>query len=247
MMLINIKMLTDQAYRTIQKNLGEIYKMISEHPSDSSWLNAYLGFEPYETKKYTINDFSLELADDYNEISFTNAVTLYESLKELPRYILCNNRFWGWIILEKAYKQAQTCTKKFDTQTLKNLWFMGNSRRDLMLGVMSRYFFMAEISVDNSSKDKYGLLNFLLTNTETYRGFCYRNLGMIKNVTLGVLRAEKDFSVITGKPILKKEGAQIVKYASRLGSVMLLDRISEKEMYELVFRAIPKIVEKNIS
>ena len=87
-------------------------------------------------------------------------------------------------------------------------------------------------------------MKFLLTNEETYRGFCYRNLGMIKNITLGVLRAEREFSNITGKPILKKEGAQIVKYASRLGSVMLLDRLSEKEMYELVFRAIPKIVEK---
>ena len=85
-----------------------------------------------------------------------------------------------------------------------------------------------------------------MTNTETYRGFCYRNLGMIRNVTLGVLRAEKEFSEINGKPILKKEGAQIVKYASRLGSVMLLDRLSEKEMYESVFRAIPKIVE-NVS
>ena len=244
MMLINIKMLTDQAYRTIQKNLDDIYKMITEHPSDSSRLKDYLGFDPYETKKYTINDFSLELADDYDEVSFKNAINLYESLKNLPRYVLCNNRFWAWINLEKAYKQAQKCTKKFNIQTLENLWFMGNSRRDLMLGVISRYFFMAEISSDNSSEDKYGLLKFLLTNAETYRGFCYRNLGMIKNITLGVLRAEREFSNITGKPILKKEGAQIVKYASRLGSVMLLDRLSEKEMYELVFRSIPKIVEK---
>ena len=55
MMLINIKMLTDQAYRTIQKNLGDIYKMITKHPSDSSWLKDYLGFDPYETKKYPIN------------------------------------------------------------------------------------------------------------------------------------------------------------------------------------------------
>ena len=57
MMLINIKMLTDQAYRTIQKNLNDIYKMITEHPSDSSWLKDYLGFDPYETKNIQLMIF----------------------------------------------------------------------------------------------------------------------------------------------------------------------------------------------
>jgi hypothetical protein len=241
-MEINIKMMKEEAYRSIQKDCDGILKMINEHPSDSSWLSNYLGFEPYETKKYVIEDFDLKYDEDYNNVAFDNAVILYESLNKLPKYILCNNRFWAWINMEKAYKQAKIATKNFNSQILKNLWFMGSARRDIMLGVMSRYYNMIEVSIDESKEDKYELSKFILTTAETYRGFCYRNLGMIKNVTLGVLQAEKDYVDQTGNPILKKPGAQIVKYASRVGSVMLLDMLSKEEMRNYIYPKINNII-----
>lgn len=243
-MKINIKLMTEEAYRTLQKDCDGVLKMIINHPSDSSWLKDYLGFEPYEVKKYVIDDFELKFADDYNDVALENAIILYEKLNKLPKYILCNNRFWAWINMEKAYRQAQIATKQFNSQILKNLWFMGNSRRDIMLGVMSRYFNMINVSIDDSLENKYELSKYLLTTAETYRGFCYRNLGMIKNVTLGILQAEKDYVDITGVQILKKPSAQIVKYASRVGSVMLLDVLSKEEMRAAIYPKIDKIVKE---
>lgn len=243
-MEINIKMMTEEAYRTLQKDCDGVLKMIINHPSDSSWLKDYLGFKPYEVKKYVIDDFELKFADDYNDVALENAIILYEKLNKLPKYILCNNRFWAWINMEKAYRQAQIATKQFNSQILKNLWFMGNSRRDIMLGVMSRYFNMINVSIDESLENKYELSKYLLTTAETYRGFCYRNLGMIKNVTLGILQAEKDYVDITGVQILKKPSAQIVKYASRVGSVMLLDVLSKEEMRAAIYPKIDKIVKE---
>lgn len=243
-MEINIKLMTEEACRTLQKDCDGVLKMIINHPSDSSWLKDYLGFEPYEVKKYVIDDFELKFADDYNDVALENAIILYEKLNKLPKYILCNNRFWAWINMEKAYRQAQIATKQFNSQILKNLWFMGNSRRDIMLGVMSRYFNMINVSIDDSLENKYELSKYLLTTAETYRGFCYRNLGMIKNVTLGILQAEKDYVDITGVQILKKPSAQIVKYASRVGSVMLLDVLSKEEMRAAIYPKIDKIVKE---
>lgn len=243
-MEINIKLMTEEAYRTLQKDCDGVLKMIINHPSDSSWLKDYLGFEPYEVKKYVIDDFELKFADDYNDVALENAIILYEKLNKLPKYILCNNRFWAWINMEKAYRQAQIATKQFNSQILKNLWFMGNSRRDIMLDVMSRYFNMINVSIDDSLENKYELSKYLLTTAETYRGFCYRNLGMIKNVTLGILQAEKDYVDITGVQILKKPSAQIVKYASRVGSVMLLDVLSKEEMRAAIYPKIDKIVKE---
>ena len=243
-MEINIKIMTEEAYRTLQKDCDGVLKMIINHTSDSSWLKDYLGFEPYEVKKYVIDDFELKIADDYNNVALENAIILYEKLNKLPKYILCNNRFWAWINMEKAYRQAQIATKQFNSQILKNLWFMGNSRIDIMLGVMSRYFNMINVSIDESLENKYELSKYLLTTAETYRGFCYRNLGMIKNVTLGILQAEKDYVDITGVQILKKPCAQIVKYASRVGSVMLLDVLSKEEMRAAIYPKIDKIVKE---
>lgn len=50
-MEINIKLMTEEAYRTLQKDCDGVLKMIINHPSDSSWLKDYLGFEPYEVKE----------------------------------------------------------------------------------------------------------------------------------------------------------------------------------------------------
>lgn len=94
-MEINIKMMTEEAYRTLQKDCDGVLKMIINHPSDSSWLKDYLGFKPYEVKKYVIDDFELKFADDYNDVALENAIILYEKLNKLPKYILCNNRFWA--------------------------------------------------------------------------------------------------------------------------------------------------------
>lgn len=133
-MEIDIKMMTEEAYRTLKKNYEEVYKMICDHPSDSSWLKDYLGFEPYEVKKYVIDDFELKIADDYKTVEFDNDIKLYETLNKLPKYILCNIRFWAWITFEKAYKQAIAAIPFKSSAIVKNWWLPGNSRRDLMLG-----------------------------------------------------------------------------------------------------------------
>ena len=70
--MIEIKIMTEQAYKTLQKNYEEVTKMINDHPSDASWLKGYLGFEPYETKKYLIEDFELENDEDYSKCALQN-------------------------------------------------------------------------------------------------------------------------------------------------------------------------------
>ena len=54
MTMINVKLMTQEAYLTLRTNSEEVIKQINDHPSDSTWLKNYLGFEPYETKDYQI-------------------------------------------------------------------------------------------------------------------------------------------------------------------------------------------------
>ena len=78
-----------------------------------------MGFEPFEEKKYEINDFDLELSDDNENVLLNNGIIVYENLKDLPRYVLCNNRFWAWILFKKAYRQAISSTKMDDPIYIK--------------------------------------------------------------------------------------------------------------------------------
>lgn len=61
-------MMTEEAYKTLQKDYEDVYKMVVEHQTDGSWLKNFLGFESFETKKYVIDDFELESAENYDDI-----------------------------------------------------------------------------------------------------------------------------------------------------------------------------------
>lgn len=241
-MEINIKFMKEAAYATLQKNPEEVYNKILNNPLDSCWLKEYLGFDPYEVKEYSIEDFHLSSSNDYSKVFFENCITLYEHLRHLPRYILCNPRFWAWITFEKAYEVAQASTPLTSSSLISSTWLITDSRRSLMLGIISRFFFMVQISVDETKKDKYELTKYLMTNMETYRSFCYRNMGMLKNVTLAVLHAQKDICERLKITLVNKQSADMIKETSKIGSVMLLDVMSEKEIYDMIFPKFLRMV-----
>lgn len=244
-MQINIKLMTEEAYKTLQKNIDEIYEQIIKHPSDCTWLKDYLGFEPFEEKKYVIEDLQLDDDSEYENVAFNNTIKLYNSLKELPRYILCNNRFWAWITFEKAYKQA-IHSIKFTKDILKNWWLSGNSRRDLLLGVISRFYFYAEVTYDNSIEDKFEITRYALKHGEAYRNIAYRNIGMLKSVSLEYFRVQKDFTENTGIQMTQYYCRELMKEASRMGSVMLIDLATNEEIYNYLYSKLLKITKQAI-
>lgn len=240
-MEINVKLMTEEAFSTLQKNTSEVFKQIQDHPSDATWLADYLGFEPYETKKYTIEDVDLKCAENYADVAFDNAKTIYEHLNHLPRYILCDMRFWAWFTFEKAYKQA-IASAKLSESLVKNTWLPSTNRRNLMLSIISRYYFMIMVAMDNDSKNAdFDLAKYLYSNQELYRLICYSNIGMINNVTRGLIRSFKDYSERNGV-ILRERTREIFKYATRLSSIRLIDLMSEQEVYDYMYEKIEKIL-----
>lgn len=235
-MQINIKMMTEEAYFTLQKNHAEVYKMIVDHPSDSSWLKDYLGFEPYEEKKYIVEDFSLKNADNYQEVALENAITLYESFKDLPRYILCNNRFWCWVLFSKFYRQAQKAVK-FTDGTLVSRWLIRNSRRSLMLGVISRQYFKVEVSHKEGS-NQYELTEFIIKNHNPYKNITMRNIGMLENVVIPYLQICKEMQQKYAIVLDDDFCSTLMKEASKIGSVMLIDVMKKDEIYAILLDRI---------
>lgn len=236
---INVKLVTETAYATIQSNIKEIYKNIVNHPSDSSWVEDLIGCDLYETKTYTIDDFQLKYSSKYSDVECENGIILYEHLKDLPRYILCNSRFWAWIILEKGYKQARLAME-FTEGSVRNFWFANDARRPIMLNVMGRQYFKVEVSVNDNLKDKYELTKFLFTNHNIYKNFSYRNCCMLKNVSGALLNSMYFLSKKFNIKLNDIQSSLFVKHVSRLGSVQLLDIIPEDEIYRyLCLKMIP--------
>ena len=56
-------------------------------------------------KKIFVQDFNLTDNPDSKDkdIDFENSIKIYESLKSVPNFILCDDRFWLWLHLDKFY------------------------------------------------------------------------------------------------------------------------------------------------
>lgn len=243
-MEINVKLLTESAYSELRKNKKEVYRQIVDHPSDCSWLKGYLGYEPFEEKKYVIKDFALKDAKNYQEVAEENAITLYEALKGLPRYILCNNRFWIWLLFTKFYKQAPKAID-FNENTLITRWLIGESRRELMLGVISRQYFKVEVAVTEGS-DKYDLAKFIICNHNPYKNITMRNIGMLKNVVVPYLKICKEMKENYGITLNDEFCSTLMKEASKIGSVMLIDIMDQNEIYDILHAKITEYIREEL-
>lgn len=250
MATINIKYMTDEAVETLRSNVGTIIQKLQDNPDSSSWLRTYLSGEIYVTKKYEIEDFELEIPADSKDkdTDFRNSVLLYERLRDLPQYVLSDERFWMWINFEKGYKAALVYMPIDKESTFKNHWlFSQSNHRSLMFGVLSRTFYRVANSVDDSLLDKYEYTRFVVDNPNRYREYSWRSYSNEKKLILAALKAEKKALTKYDYPENNKLYPKLAAEVSKKASCMLLDVMAEKDIEEFVFKAHCRLIEEAAS
>ncbi len=248
--MINICFMTDEALETLKENALLVTNNLKSFPHDSNWLSSIYSGKLYDEKKYRIPEFRLKtsLDGDYSKVDFDNSITLYESLKELPRYILTDERFWAWINFTVGYQASlQSMTIKSNSTFLDHWLFTQGTRRGIFFGVMSRCFFRVALTVDERLEDKYELTRFVIDNPERFRNLSWRSNSSEKHIVLGVLKAEKSIydnyinDPIYGEKMKRAEKGthniytKIASYLSLYGSVRLIDVVSEEDIYKVTY------------
>ncbi|HCY06765.1 MAG TPA: hypothetical protein DHS57_05765 [Erysipelotrichaceae bacterium] len=235
---INIKFLKEEVLESLKNNQKFITKKIYDNQDNNRWIYELYGEDIYETKKYYIDDFNLSLDQngEYSNVDFQNSILLYETLKDLPAFILSEERFWLWILLEKGYAAAlQAMPIKPDSKVFSHHWlFSGGNRRGLMYGVLSRCFFRVKLSIDNTLEDKYELTRYVIEKPERFRNLTWRSYSNNKKIILGVLKGQKKAveELKDEKTNLYKE---ISKYISQKASTKLIDVMEEKDFEDFAY------------
>ncbi|MGS0972247.1 MAG: DUF6339 family protein [Candidatus Izemoplasmataceae bacterium] len=246
---IYIKFMSDELVATLKKNLSTAVKYMNNNKIDSSWIsNIYKG-KRYIEKTVTIPDFTLKtsLNNNYKEVDYENSITLYESLKELPNYILSDERFWAWLNFEKCYDVAlQAMPTENRVSTVRDHYlFNQNPRRALFFGVLSRCYFRVALTVDENRDDKYELTKFVVENPQRFRELSWRSFSSHNKIVRGVVGAEKDAIEKYGDQFKSSYYGSIAKYVSRIGSVKLLDALSEKDYYDYTSSYIENLIQED--
>lgn len=244
-MKINICYLTDDALETFKSNIETIHFIINNSPSNNRELIDFLPVNPFVKRKYTIEDFQLKTAEsgNYKEVDYQNSITLYESLKHLPRRILTDERFWLWLNI-KYYEVSIQAMKIKSSTTLRDHWtFYQGTRRGVFFGVLSRSFFRVDLSVDPTLEDKYELTKYVIENPERFRTLSWRSYSSNKSIVLGALKAQKKFEEAYPGRIKREYYNLVSKRISRYGSVKLLDSLTEEEVFNIVYDTLIELTE----
>ena len=93
--------------------------------------------------------------------------------------------------------------------------------------------------------DKFEITKYALRHSEAYRNIAFRNIGMLKTVSLEYFRVQKDFTNKTGIEMNTRYCRELMKEASRMGSVMLIDLATSKEIYDYLYLKLKKIIEND--
>lgn len=249
---IHIKYMTDEALETLKANTSVITERLTENQTSSTQLSEFVPSELYVTKKYEIEEFTLRVPKDEKdrETDIYNSILLYERLHHLPRYVLTDERFWCWMNFEMGYEVAlKYMPVKKNSSVFKDHWLLTQGkRRGLFFGVLSRCYFRVALSVDNTLDDPYELTKFVIENPLRFRELTWRSFSSEKMIVLGSLKAEK--RIQAEYPHVEentKHFAEIAKHLLKLGSVMLLDCMTEKDIEEYVYKKYKEMMEEELA
>lgn len=255
---INICYITEDALETLYKNSEEVANYLIKEKDNSNWLKLIYNGELFEEKKYKIDDIELLVDDNYENVDFKNSIMIYEALKELPRYVLTDERFWCWFNFTIGYRAALQAMKINSKTTFEDHWlFKQGKRRGLFFNVLARCYFRVELSIDENNEDKYHLTKFVIENPERFRTLSWRSNSSEKTIVVGALKAEKDIvekykDIIDVDKIKYNDGkgtiySEVTKKISLYGSVRLIDAASEEDIYNFVYEAMDEMVQKELN
>ena len=245
--LINVCLMSQKAFNnlTVEGKEKRIAELLQANPTDSSWLKDEISKNDplYVRKSFVIPDFTLKVDPDgdYSKVDFENSVTLWKALKGLPRYILCDERFWLWINFEKGYAAAlQAMPIKTGTTFLNHWTFAAGRRRGLFFGVLSRCFFRVALTYDEKREDRFELTKFAIESPLRVRELTWRNNSNIPDLVRGTLAAEKKY-LSEHRTVSTQIYAALAKAISGVLAVRLADSMTQQDFYDLAYAKLTEL------
>jgi hypothetical protein len=241
----------DTVVEEIKNNPIKYSNLMSENLNSNIWLNEEFK-HPFVEKKLTIPDFELVCDEkiDSKELSFINSKILFEKLKKLPPYVLSDEKFWAWINFDKGYVLSQMLIPINNKPSrLKNHYFFGSgsTRRGMFFGVLSRLYFRAQLTYDNSAGNPYELTRYVNENPMRFRNLTWRTYSNNSDFVKRILRIQFKLELLYKDKISTKTFEHLAKYISQLGSTTYVELLSDEDLENLLIKRVKKLMEENES
>lgn len=244
--MINIEILSEEKVLTLKNNKKQVVEKILSS-NNNEWIKDFFGEEnPFIKSKVYVNDFELDMsnAENPDETDYKNARILFENLR-ITEAQACDERLWMGLTFSKCYNYM-IYRYPVSITSLKNKWFYQDTalKAQIFRQGLSMLWWYAYITYDPNNKNPYELTEYAFKHKDFLISIYSRNFCGSKNVTLGLIRALKDFERDGGNVSSKAIYNGIVKYISFLGGAYIIDFLSEQEIYEKCYLKLIELYAK---
>jgi len=244
---INIKYMNDDVLETIKNNPSKYADIMSSNLDSNQWLIEEFK-QPYIEKKITIPDFEFHTDSkiDIKELSYINSVLIHKSLKNLPPYVLSDERFWAWVNFDKGYLLSQMLIPiNNKSSRLKNHYFFGSGsiRRGMFFGVISRLYYRAHLTYDVKAGDSYELTKYVNNNPQSFRNLTWRTYSNDSELVKKILRIQYKLGLIYKDKMTSHVYEGIAKYISSLGSTTYIELLTEEDLESKITEKVIKLID----
>lgn len=216
--------------------------------NDKDWFHKELEKKDgLKTSSIQCDDFLLNMVEkDYNISDLENIKKLYSALKDkITLEIASDERFWagishGYLWDYIQYRRYDNFLGKDADKVLKNVktsyFYTYGPRRSTIVHPVARLWWAGCLTYDEHNSDNpYELTDFIFSKAfaSNLVLFGSSNFTADKKISLGILKALKERQD-KGEIIKRKHIVQANKYLNGIGSVTLLDALSEEDIQQLV-------------
>lgn len=226
-------------------NLGKYYE-------NDIWIDIYLGEEFSATTGIFIDDIDLALPVDgdkkITDNDLENCKKIYLAMKDITIQEATEEQIWVylthvtfWDYMRKRWPIKDKKSNSIEDKKLYNsekgrYFFQGNPDRALTRNGISRLWWIAYSTYDETFKDPFHLTKLLFIDQDFIATIFERNFSRNSNVTKYILKAidkysnEKSFPKRSYRRALGKE-------INRIGAVRILDMLSYDEIESIVYKS----------
>jgi len=240
---MRLGILSENAIITLKTNQSIVATLINNN-QDNEWLKDFLHDEnPFKQSKIFIEGCELDMsAADASKTDFENAKRIFESLKNIPESIACDERLWMSLTFGQLYPYMKyRYDLKIKTTDIQNRWLMSEVaeiRKRLFRQGISMLWWYAYLTYDETRSDHYALTKFAFEHKDFLISIYSRNFSNSKDIRIALINALKEFSEQGNNISDKAIYNGIVKYVSFLGGAYILDLFSKEELHNKIMKQL---------
>lgn len=212
--------------------VDKIYRDISATENYDAYKANQFVYEP----KYAKGPTGIFLAEnvklDPDKSDFENCIKLYEALKSMNEVQASDERLWTYLTHVHFWDYMKGRWPVVEAEKplgrIRDRYFLRNlNLRTLTRNGLSRLWWYAHITIDESRNNKYELLEILLKRQDLVVGITERALGSNKKVRTGLLEFLKENPAIASSEDLTRE---LFKAINLYGGVKMLPLLEVQEI-----------------